>query len=137
LCGKGALRIFRISAILELHRRVTMTAQHFTQIGTKRQLTLSKAILDHYGLGEGSQIVIEMKDNHLELHPVVSVKRSDLPQELRDKFLSRRGTKTTAVPLSSFLDKIGYKAPASKTPKTSSKVAKAIAAQAGQVEAEL
>ena len=114
-----------------------MTVQHFTQIGTKRQLTLSKAILDHYGLGEGSHIVIEMKDNHLELHPAVSVKRSDLPQELREKFLSRRGAKSTVVPLSSFLDKIGYKAPPSKTRKPSSKVAKGIAAQAEQAEAEL
>jgi hypothetical protein len=111
-----------------------MTVQHFTQIGTKRQLTLSKAILDHYGLGEGSPIVIEMKDNHLELHPVVAVKRSELPQELREKFLSRRGGKSTGVPLSNFLDKIGYKAP---QPKASSKAKKAQAAQAGEAEAAL
>ena len=46
-----------------------MTPQQMTQIGTKRQLTLSKAILDYYGLGEGSPIMIEMKDNHLESAP--------------------------------------------------------------------
>jgi bifunctional DNA-binding transcriptional regulator/antitoxin component of YhaV-PrlF toxin-antitoxin module len=132
ICGKRALRIFGISAILTLLRRAMMTAQHFTQIGTKRQLTLSKAILDHYGLGEGSPIVIEMKDNHLELHPVVAVKRNDLPAELREKFLSRRGSKGTAVPLSNFLDKISYKAPQAKA---ASKAAKLHAAQAEEAEA--
>jgi hypothetical protein len=111
-----------------------MAAQHFTQIGTKRQLTLSKAILDHYGLGEGSPIVIEMKDNHLELHPVVALKRTDLPEELREKFLSRRGSKSSGVPLNRFLDKMGYKAPREKA---SSTAAKAIAAQAAEAEAEL
>ena len=90
--------------------------QQMAQIGTKRQLTLSKAILDHYGLGEGSHVIIEMKDNHLELHPVVPVKRDELPEELREKFLSRLGAKGPVVPLSSFLDKIGYKGPRTKEP---------------------
>jgi len=98
-----------------------MLDQQMTQIGTKRQLTLPKAILEYYGLGEGSHIIIEMKDNHLELHPVVPVKRNDLPEELREKFLSRRGAKGAAIPLSSFLDKIGYKAPQAKRPAAAAK----------------
>ena len=60
--------------------------------------------------------MIEMKDNHLELHPMVAMKRNDLPEELREKFLSRRGASGPAVPLSSFLDKIGYKGPQAKEP---------------------
>ena len=88
--------------------------QQMTQIGTKRQLTLSKAILDHYGLDVGSPIKIEMKDNHLELHPVVALKRDELPQELREKFLSRLGRRSTNVPLNQFLDKIDYKGPRGK-----------------------
>ena len=108
--------------------------QQMTQIGTKRQLTLSKAILDHYGLGEGSHVMIEMKDNHLELHPVVAVKRDELPEELRQEFLSRLGTPIgPAVPLSSFLDKIGYKAPQAKQ---SAAVAKAPSTEKEDAETE-
>jgi AbrB family looped-hinge helix DNA binding protein len=110
-----------------------MSVQQMTQIGTKRQLTLPRAILEHYGLGEGSHVIIEMKDNHLELHPVVPVKRNELPEELREKFLSRRGAKGTAIPLSSFLDKIGYKAPRAKRPAA---VAKTLPAQTEQAEVE-
>jgi AbrB family looped-hinge helix DNA binding protein len=105
-----------------------------TQIGTKRQLTLPKAILEYYGLGEGSHVMIEMKDSHLELHPVVPVKRHELPEELREKFLSRRGVKSTDIPLSKFLDEIGYKAPHGKRSATASK---ARATRAGEAEAEL
>jgi AbrB family looped-hinge helix DNA binding protein len=110
-----------------------MPDQQMTQIGTKRQLTLPKAILDFYGLGEGSPIIIEMKDNHLELHPVVPVKRSELPAELRERFLSRRGVKGAAIPLSSFLNKIGYKAPRAKRHVA---VTKSLPAQAAGAEAE-
>lgn len=110
-----------------------MPDQQMTQIGTKRQLTLSKAILDYYGLGEGSHVLIEMKDNHLELHPVVPLKRDELPEELREKFLSRRGAKSTDIPLSSFLAKIGYKGPQAKRPAAA---AKTRPAQAEGAEAE-
>jgi hypothetical protein len=110
-----------------------MPDQQMTQIGTKRQLTLSKAILDYYGLGEGSHVLIEMKDNHLELHPVVAMKRNELPEELREKFLSRRGDKSEIVPLNSFLDKIGYKGPRAKRPAAA---AKTRPAQAEGAEAE-
>jgi hypothetical protein len=110
-----------------------MPDQQMTQIGTKRQLTLSKAILDYYGLGEGSHVLIEMKDNHLELHPVVPLKRDELPEELREKFLSRRGAKSTDIPLSSFLAKIGYKGPQAKR---SAAAAKTRPAQAEGAEAE-
>ena len=102
-------------------QEVDMPVQQMTQIGTKRQLTLPKAILEYYGLDEGSHVIIEMKDNHLELHPVVPVKRNELPEELREKFLSRRGAKGTPIPLSSFLDKIGYKAPQAKRPAAATK----------------
>jgi AbrB family looped-hinge helix DNA binding protein len=110
-----------------------MPDQQMTQIGTKRQLTLPKAVLEYYGLGEGSHIIIEMKDNHLELHPVVPLKREELPEELREKFLSRRGTRGPTVPLSSFLDKIGYKGPQAKRP---AGIAKTRPAQAEGAEAE-
>ncbi|MFZ1940649.1 MAG: AbrB/MazE/SpoVT family DNA-binding domain-containing protein [Terracidiphilus sp.] len=115
-----------------------MTPQQMTQIGTKRQLTLSKAILDYYGLGEGSPIMIEMKDNHLELHPVVALKRDELPKELREKFLSRLGGRSTNVPLNQFLDKIGYKGPRGKTHAGAAKRTTRPAAKsaAGQSQAE-
>jgi AbrB family looped-hinge helix DNA binding protein len=86
-----------------------MPVQQMTQIGTKRQLTLPKAILDRYGLAEGSQLMIEMKEDHLELHPVVSMKRIELPAELRTRFLSRRGAKSTDIPLATLLEAMDYR----------------------------
>ncbi|MDR3753320.1 MAG: AbrB/MazE/SpoVT family DNA-binding domain-containing protein [Terracidiphilus sp.] len=118
---------------IENVQEVDMPAQQMTQIGTKRQLTLPKAILEYYGLGEGSHVLIEMKDNHLELHPVIPVKRNELPEELREKFLSRRGARGAPTPLSSFLDKIGYKAPQAKRPAAATKT---LGTQAEQAEAE-
>jgi hypothetical protein len=110
-----------------------MATQQMTQIGTKRQLTLSKAILDYYGLGEGSSVMIEMKDDHLELHPVVALKRGELPQELREKFLSRRGAGGAEVPLSEFLKKIGYKAPRGKMRAAAAKPAATAASHQAEV----
>lgn len=110
-----------------------MQARQVTQIGTKRQLTMPKAFLDYYGLGEGSQLIIEMKEDHLELHPAFPVKRSELPEELREKFLSRRGAKETDVPLDTFLKKIGYETP---RPKRSAAASKASARQLEREEVE-
>jgi bifunctional DNA-binding transcriptional regulator/antitoxin component of YhaV-PrlF toxin-antitoxin module len=111
-----------------------MAFQRVAQIGTRRQLTIPEAVLKRYGLDDGSYVMIELMDDHFELHPVVPVKRSELPEELREKFLSRRGAKSSDVPLGKFLDKLGYKAPKLKA---NSEATKAVATQAEAADAKL
>ena len=76
---------------------------HVLTIGAKNQVTLSKDLLEHLGLGKGSQLMVEMQQDRLVLHPAVSVPRRALPKELRDIFVERRGESPQDVPLDKFL----------------------------------
>ena len=72
-------------------------------IGAKHQVTLPKRLLDRLGLGRGSQLLVEVKDDRVVLHPAMSVPRYALPEELRQKFEDRRGEKPTDLSLDEFL----------------------------------
>jgi antitoxin component of MazEF toxin-antitoxin module len=85
------------------------TMQFRLPIGAKRQVTIPAACMKLLSLEEGGELMLEVAGDHAILHPMVSVPRWELPEELRQKFLSRRGVKESDVPLSEFLDKIGYK----------------------------
>jgi hypothetical protein len=60
-------------------------------------------------LEEGGELLLEVEGDHAILHPMVSVPRRELPEELRKKYLSRMGAKDSDIPLSEYLDHIGYK----------------------------
>ncbi len=79
---------------------------HVLTIGAKNQVTLSKALLQHLGLGKGSQLLVEMQQDRLVLHPAVSVPRRALPKELRDIFVERRGESPQDIPLDKFLQDV-------------------------------
>src|ERR1022692_1170256 len=82
--------------------------QQTVTIGSKRQFTLPKTMADSMGLDEGSQLLVEMRPDCIVLHPAVSLKRADLPEELLAKYEARRGAKPTDIPLAEFLKEIGY-----------------------------
>lgn len=77
-------------------------------IGAKRQVTIPKDCMDLLSLEEGGELLLEIVGDHAVLLPVVSIPRRDLPEELRKKFLSRRGEKDSDIPLSKFLGELGY-----------------------------
>lgn len=91
----------------------TQTAQFKLPIGTKRQVTIPKDFMDMLSLEEGNELLLEVAGGQVTLTPIVSVRRDELPPELRKKFEARRGAKPSDLPLSQFLGKIGYK-PAKK-----------------------
>jgi antitoxin component of MazEF toxin-antitoxin module len=85
------------------------TTQFRLPIGAKRQVTIPAACMKLLALEEGGELLLEVSGDHAILHPMVSVPRRDLPEELRKKFLSRQGEKESDIPLSEFLGQIGYK----------------------------
>ena len=85
------------------------TMQFKLPIGAKRQVTIPRDCMNLLSLEEGGELLLEIVGDHAVLLPVVSIPRRDLPEELRKKFLSRRGAKPSDIPLSQFLDQIGYK----------------------------
>lgn len=94
------------------------TMQFRLPIGAKRQVTIPRDCMKLLSLEEGGELLLEVKGDHAVLHPMVSVPRWELPEELRKKYLSRLGAKDSDIPLSEFLEHIGYKrsevAPAGK-----------------------
>jgi predicted RNA-binding protein with RPS1 domain/bifunctional DNA-binding transcriptional regulator/antitoxin component of YhaV-PrlF toxin-antitoxin module len=76
-------------------------------IGNKRQVTIPKQCMDLLSLEEGGELLLEVVGDHAILLPVVSVPRRDLPEDIRKKFESRRGRKTSDIPLSEFLAEMG------------------------------
>ena len=50
--------------------------------------------------------LLEIKGDHAVLLPAVSVPRQELPEELRKKFLARRGAKSTDIPLDEFFEEV-------------------------------
>jgi antitoxin component of MazEF toxin-antitoxin module len=85
------------------------TVQFKLPIGAKRQVTIPRDCMNLLALEEGGELLLEIVGDHAVLLPVVSIPRRDLPDRLRKKFLSRRGEKASDIPLSQFLNHIGYK----------------------------
>jgi bifunctional DNA-binding transcriptional regulator/antitoxin component of YhaV-PrlF toxin-antitoxin module len=87
-----------------------MTATTFRlPIGNKCQVTIPKPAMGLLSLAVGDDLLLEVKDDHAVLHPMLSVPRRELPEELRKKFESRRGSKPTDIPLKTLLKEIGYR----------------------------
>ena len=84
------------------------TMQFRLPIGAKRQVTIPRDCMKLLSLEEGGELLLEVEGDHATLHPMVSVPRRDLPEELRKKYLARRGAKESDIPLSEFLKHIGY-----------------------------
>lgn len=100
------------------------TTQFRLPIGAKRQVTIPAACMKLLSLEAGGELLLEVAGDHAILHPMVSVPRWELPEELRQKFLSRRGVKDSDIPLSEFLEHIGYKRTESASPGKSAANAK-------------
>jgi antitoxin component of MazEF toxin-antitoxin module len=96
------------------------TVQFKLPIGAKRQVTIPRDCMNLLSLEEGGELLLEIVGDHAVLLPVVSIPRRDLPEELRKKFLSRRGEKASDVPLSKYLAQIGYNRAEPAPPRKSS-----------------
>jgi bifunctional DNA-binding transcriptional regulator/antitoxin component of YhaV-PrlF toxin-antitoxin module len=84
-------------------------------IGAKCQVTIPKRCMGLLSLAVGDDLLLEVKEDHAVLHPMISVPRHELPEELWKKFAARRGARPTDIPLKTLLDEVGYRAP--KAPK--------------------
>jgi hypothetical protein len=100
------------------------TVQFRLPIGAKRQVTIPRDCMDLLSLEEGGELLLEVVGDHAVLLPVVSIARRDLPEELRKKYLSRRGEKASDIPLSQFLHRIGYNSAEGAPPRKGSAAAK-------------
>jgi antitoxin component of MazEF toxin-antitoxin module len=100
------------------------TMQFKLPIGAKRQVTIPRDCMDMLSLEEGGELLLEIVGDHAVLLPVVSIPRRDLPDELRKKYLSRRGEKASDIPLGEFLDHIGYKSADPAPPRKATATAK-------------
>jgi bifunctional DNA-binding transcriptional regulator/antitoxin component of YhaV-PrlF toxin-antitoxin module len=83
-------------------------------IGAKRQVTLPAEFMEQLQLPERGELLVEVIGDHAVVTPMVSVPRTQLPQELRRVFESRRGAHPSDIPLAQFLKEVGYEAPAEK-----------------------
>lgn len=108
------------------------TTQFRLPIGAKRQVTIPAACMKLLSLEAGGELLLEVAGDHATLHPMVSVPRRELPEELRKKYLSRMGAKDTDIPLSEFLDHIGYKRAETASPGKSAVNAKRKRAMRGE-----
>ncbi|MEO6802987.1 MAG: AbrB/MazE/SpoVT family DNA-binding domain-containing protein [Granulicella sp.] len=82
-----------------------MSGSRFTlQIGARRQVTIPARMMELLDLQENGELLCEIHDDQVTLTPILKVLRTDLPQELRQRFLARRGAKSTDLELDSFLD---------------------------------
>jgi bifunctional DNA-binding transcriptional regulator/antitoxin component of YhaV-PrlF toxin-antitoxin module len=100
------------------------TTQFKLPIGAKRQVTIPAACMRLLSLEEGGELLLEVAGDHAVLHPMVSVPRHELPEELRQKYLARRGVKASDIPLAQFLDQIGFKSPQAAPPRKKTATAK-------------
>ena len=92
------------------------TFQFRLPIGAKRQVTIPRELMRSLSLEEGHELLLEVAESgdRATLTPIVSIPRTDLPKELQQKFLARRGSKPTDIPLGEFLGELRSKTP-SKT----------------------
>lgn len=83
-------------------------------IGAKRQVTLPAEFLEQLQLPERGELLVEVIGDHAVITPMVSVPRTQLPEELRQVFESRRGAHGSDMPLAQFLKEVGYEGPEEK-----------------------
>lgn len=108
--GVGGLADFPSIRYTDSGGDLVATMQFRLPIGAKRQVTIPRDCMKLLALEEGGELLLEVAGDHAILHPMVSVPRRELPEELRKKYLSRMGAKDSDIPLSEFLEQIGYKA---------------------------
>src|ERR1700723_1782723 len=81
-------------------------------IGAKRQVTLPAEFLERLQLPERGELLVEVIGDHAVITPLVSVPRTQLPEDLRRVFESRRGAQPSDIPVAQFLKEVGYEGPA-------------------------
>jgi bifunctional DNA-binding transcriptional regulator/antitoxin component of YhaV-PrlF toxin-antitoxin module len=81
-------------------------------IGAKRQVTLPAEFLEQLQLPERGELLVEVIGDHAVITPLVSVPRTQLPEDLRRVFESRRGAQPSDIPVAQFLKEVGYEGPA-------------------------
>lgn len=86
------------------------TTQFKVPIGAKRQITIPRDCMELLSIKEGDDLRLQVVGDHATLTPLVSVPRTELPDELRKKFEARRGKKRSDVPLRQFLAELDIKA---------------------------
>jgi DNA-binding CsgD family transcriptional regulator/bifunctional DNA-binding transcriptional regulator/antitoxin component of YhaV-PrlF toxin-antitoxin module len=92
----------------------TANRQFRLSIGAKRQVTLPAELLEQLQVAERGELQVEVIGDVAVVTPMVSVPRTQLPEELRRTFESRRGAQPSDIPLTQFLKEIGYEPPAEK-----------------------
>ncbi len=75
------------------------------RIGAKRQVTIPRDFMKMFSLEEGGELLLQIVEDGAVLIPLVSVPCTELPKNLRKKFLARRGSKAPYIPLDNFLAK--------------------------------
>lgn len=89
--------------------KVPMSTSRFkVSIGAKRQVTLPAEILQKLQIPERGELMVEVIGDHAVITPMVSMPRTELPEELRRTFESRRGPQSSDVPLEKFLHEEGF-----------------------------
>ena len=81
-------------------------------IGAKRQVTLPAEFLEQLQLPERGELLVEVIGDHAVITPLVSVPRTQLPEDLRRVFESRRGAQPSDIPVAQFLKEVDYEGPA-------------------------
>jgi bifunctional DNA-binding transcriptional regulator/antitoxin component of YhaV-PrlF toxin-antitoxin module len=98
-------RIFLYFATLYLSEVGAMaTTQFKLPIGAKRQVTIPSKAMELLSLHQGDDLLLEIVGDRAVLLPAVSIARHELPEDLRKKFLARRGAKPTDIPLDRFFE---------------------------------
>ena len=77
-------------------------------IGAKRQLTLPAELLKQLQIPDRGELLVEIIGDHAVITPMVSMPRTQLPENLRRTFESRRGAQPSDIPLGQFLEEVGY-----------------------------
>jgi antitoxin component of MazEF toxin-antitoxin module len=90
------------------------TTEFELPIGLKRQVTMPQQLMKLLSLEQGQTILVQVEGSHAILKPMVRVVRDELPPELLKKFESRRGKKSTDIPLSAFMKKLDQQKKAKK-----------------------
>ena len=90
------------------------TTEFELAIGLKRQVTMPQQLMNLLSLEQGQKVLVRVEGGHAILKPMVSVVRDELPEELLKKFESRRGKKSTDIPLSAFMKKLEQQKKAKK-----------------------
>jgi bifunctional DNA-binding transcriptional regulator/antitoxin component of YhaV-PrlF toxin-antitoxin module len=91
------------------------TTEFELAIGLKRQVTMPQQLMNLLSLEQGQKVLVQVEGGRAILRPMVSVVREELPEALRKKFESRRGKKSTDIPLSAFMKKLEQQKKAKKT----------------------